>query len=246
MSANKSGQCCVCGKEARERCSACGKAGFDLFFCSREHQKLSWFAHKRVCGDKSNPFVFPLLTREEAEDAKLHLHVPTKITAFGQNPSLADMLVPPSAEYPKPLSLALSMIDAATEPGDENLDPEDKQLTLCLVHSARQARLSEQPAAVFNTFTALATFETFASEPLSDEPATILMEHWPSRLRHLGVVCFALSEVATSTAFLVKPDTDSLIYATKALVEAAVEALRSLAPQVVEDALHKAIFPDLS
>ncbi|GAA5853789.1 hypothetical protein JCM8547_007450 [Rhodosporidiobolus lusitaniae] len=45
--------CCVCGATTSQRCGACGKAGFSLFFCSNEHQKLGWFAHKRVCGEKA-------------------------------------------------------------------------------------------------------------------------------------------------------------------------------------------------
>ncbi|GAA6033067.1 hypothetical protein JCM8097_000129 [Rhodosporidiobolus ruineniae] len=68
MSPTPSGSCCVCGKETTQRCSACGNAGFDLFFCSEEHQKLVWFAHKLVCGLKSLPFVVPPLSAEESLD----------------------------------------------------------------------------------------------------------------------------------------------------------------------------------
>ncbi|BGP39516.1 hypothetical protein JCM10450v2_003482 [Rhodotorula kratochvilovae] len=42
------------------------EAGIDLFFCSPEHQKLVWFAHKAVCGPgKANPFVWPAFTQAE-------------------------------------------------------------------------------------------------------------------------------------------------------------------------------------
>ncbi|GAA6032910.1 hypothetical protein JCM8097_000044 [Rhodosporidiobolus ruineniae] len=74
MIPSPSGACCVCSKETIQRCSACGKAGFDLFFCSTEHQRMVWFAHKQVCGPKSKPFSFPLLSPEEAEEAKQKLH----------------------------------------------------------------------------------------------------------------------------------------------------------------------------
>ncbi|GAA6033035.1 hypothetical protein JCM8097_000112 [Rhodosporidiobolus ruineniae] len=74
MPPTPSGACCVCGKETTQRCGACGKAGFDLFFCSREHQKLVWFAHKLVCGPKSAPFTCPSLTAEERTEVLTHLH----------------------------------------------------------------------------------------------------------------------------------------------------------------------------
>lgn len=32
--------CEVCGVETTQRCSSCVKAGVDLFFCSKDHQKL--------------------------------------------------------------------------------------------------------------------------------------------------------------------------------------------------------------
>ncbi|BGP47613.1 hypothetical protein JCM10450v2_003478 [Rhodotorula kratochvilovae] len=71
-------KCLVCGEETKNRCSACQKAGIDLFFCSTEHQKLVWFAHMLVCGPgKANPFTWPLLTTAEAEDAIAHKATPT-------------------------------------------------------------------------------------------------------------------------------------------------------------------------
>ncbi|GAA5928453.1 hypothetical protein JCM10213_005739 [Rhodosporidiobolus nylandii] len=60
--------CCVCGTMTANRCSACAdQGGFRLFFCSREHQKLIWPSHKRVCGAASNPFLPPALTPDELE-----------------------------------------------------------------------------------------------------------------------------------------------------------------------------------
>ncbi|GAA5889023.1 hypothetical protein JCM6882_009719 [Rhodosporidiobolus microsporus] len=70
MSTSASGKCCVCGVATDQRCSACGAADFDLFFCSREHQKLVYFVHKQVCGVNAKPFRFPPLSEEEASKAK--------------------------------------------------------------------------------------------------------------------------------------------------------------------------------
>ncbi|GAA5876666.1 hypothetical protein JCM8547_005768 [Rhodosporidiobolus lusitaniae] len=64
------GPCCVCVATTTQRCGACQGAGFDLFFCSRERQKLVWFAHKRVCGPNSRPFRFPPLTAADVSIAK--------------------------------------------------------------------------------------------------------------------------------------------------------------------------------
>ncbi|GAA6032908.1 hypothetical protein JCM8097_000043 [Rhodosporidiobolus ruineniae] len=70
MASSTTGKCCVCGQETKDRCGACAKAGFDLFFCSREHQKLVWFAHKLVCGPKSKPFSFPPLSQDQVATVK--------------------------------------------------------------------------------------------------------------------------------------------------------------------------------
>ncbi|GAA5911850.1 hypothetical protein JCM6882_005217 [Rhodosporidiobolus microsporus] len=69
MAPNTDGFCCVCGTPTEKRCSGCGTAGFDLFFCSREHQKLVYFEHKKVCGPNAKPFRFPPLSATEVEEA---------------------------------------------------------------------------------------------------------------------------------------------------------------------------------
>ncbi|GAA6036440.1 hypothetical protein JCM8097_003508 [Rhodosporidiobolus ruineniae] len=74
MTPPPSGACCVCGKETTKRCAACGKAGFSLYFCSKEHQELIWYAHKPFCGPNSKPFSFPPLSKEEAAEAKTILY----------------------------------------------------------------------------------------------------------------------------------------------------------------------------
>ncbi|BGP41257.1 hypothetical protein JCM10450v2_005298 [Rhodotorula kratochvilovae] len=61
--------CAVCDSSNSRRCGPCAAAGFDLFFCSPEHQKLVWKTHKQVCGAESNPFMPPDLSA--AEDEKL-------------------------------------------------------------------------------------------------------------------------------------------------------------------------------
>ncbi|GAA5928462.1 hypothetical protein JCM10213_005742 [Rhodosporidiobolus nylandii] len=80
MSRTETGQCCVCGKETDQRCGACETVDTSLFFCSRDHQKLIWFAHKRVCGKPG--FEHPRLTAEEASYAEAN-RLETAITFKG-------------------------------------------------------------------------------------------------------------------------------------------------------------------
>ncbi|GAA6007741.1 hypothetical protein JCM10207_004858 [Rhodosporidiobolus poonsookiae] len=65
MSQFPTGKCCVCGETTTTTCGACLHAGTNLFFCSRDHQKLVWKTHKAVCGARSNPFTLPPLSKDE-------------------------------------------------------------------------------------------------------------------------------------------------------------------------------------
>ncbi|GAA5849808.1 hypothetical protein JCM8547_000569 [Rhodosporidiobolus lusitaniae] len=65
------GQCWVCGKETEHRCSSCAKEEMDVFLCSREHQKLVWPWHKRLCGEPS--LLMPLFSPTEATRLKQDL-----------------------------------------------------------------------------------------------------------------------------------------------------------------------------
>ncbi|GAA5846253.1 hypothetical protein JCM9279_005875 [Rhodotorula babjevae] len=78
MSAEWDQTCLVCVINTENRCSSCAKAGIDLFFCSPDHQKLVWKAHRRVCGPgKANPFMWPLLSQLEADETIEHMHETT-------------------------------------------------------------------------------------------------------------------------------------------------------------------------
>ncbi|GAA6001675.1 hypothetical protein JCM10207_002259 [Rhodosporidiobolus poonsookiae] len=109
-------QCAVCGKPSTTRCGPCGAAGLDLYFCSRGHQKLIWWTHKRVCGPRAVPFQHPLLTREE-HDALLNVRKNKIIgTSFKGTVSLEMLLEDqqvPRADLP-------TLLEKCTQPG---LDP---------------------------------------------------------------------------------------------------------------------------
>ncbi|GAA5855229.1 hypothetical protein JCM8547_008994 [Rhodosporidiobolus lusitaniae] len=74
--------CWVCGKETESRCLPCSERGFDIFFCSMEHQKLIWKHHKRVCGENSNPFLYPPFDDEEIELFKDAAYLTGTSTSF--------------------------------------------------------------------------------------------------------------------------------------------------------------------
>ncbi|PRQ72377.1 hypothetical protein AAT19DRAFT_16301 [Rhodotorula toruloides] len=80
------GECLVCAKETKNRCSACAKAGIDIFFCSPEHQKLLWPLHRFFCGPgKANPFKWPALSRAESRHAIDNLDTPPGPHAKGRS-----------------------------------------------------------------------------------------------------------------------------------------------------------------
>ncbi|GAA5963670.1 hypothetical protein JCM8115_004236 [Rhodotorula mucilaginosa] len=66
--------CFVCAKPANLRCSACaGKV--EVSFCSKEHQKLAWPAHKLACGERAAPFMLPPFSEYEADRAMMACQV---------------------------------------------------------------------------------------------------------------------------------------------------------------------------
>ncbi|BGO97526.1 hypothetical protein NBRC10513v2_001517 [Rhodotorula toruloides] len=96
MTSESTGKCLVCGTETKNRCSACVKAGIDLFFCSPEHQKFVWPVHRYFCGPgKANPWTWPALTPDEAREALEKLDVkpgPSILNPREHGQSLADAL----------------------------------------------------------------------------------------------------------------------------------------------------------
>ncbi|GAA5902551.1 hypothetical protein JCM6882_009314 [Rhodosporidiobolus microsporus] len=93
---NKSKEpCWICGELTTTRCGACEEAGIDIFFCSREHQKLVWPVHKLVCGPgKANPFVWPAFFPEELAILRAELDVcfRPRSTVGPSNPSAREWL----------------------------------------------------------------------------------------------------------------------------------------------------------
>ncbi|GAA6041150.1 hypothetical protein JCM8097_004140 [Rhodosporidiobolus ruineniae] len=84
-------KCWVCGKDNSERCSACGEAGINIFFCSRECQKLVWPIHRLFRGPgKAYPFRLPPLSASEVAELDRLATIPTLQDTEGVNHSLAE------------------------------------------------------------------------------------------------------------------------------------------------------------
>ncbi|GAA5872089.1 hypothetical protein JCM8547_003099 [Rhodosporidiobolus lusitaniae] len=69
--------CWVCGKLTTSVCGACASADkpMEISFCSRECQKMVWPIDKMFCGPgKTNPFILPPLSKEEADEAWKNRH----------------------------------------------------------------------------------------------------------------------------------------------------------------------------
>ncbi|BGP47670.1 hypothetical protein JCM10450v2_003535 [Rhodotorula kratochvilovae] len=82
--------CLVCGQRTKKVCSRCkGETGIELAFCSPEHQKLVWAAHRLVCGTRSKPFRLPPLTDEDVDVAIAHKDVPCQGVMENPDRSLA-------------------------------------------------------------------------------------------------------------------------------------------------------------
>ncbi|BGO91163.1 hypothetical protein NBRC10512_005743 [Rhodotorula toruloides] len=91
MSTDGTGRCLVCYAETKNRCSRCGEAGIDLFFCSPEHQKLVWPGHRFFCGPNAFPLCFPFLSDEELELIIKNLHT-RYLKVGGQTSTLYESL----------------------------------------------------------------------------------------------------------------------------------------------------------
>ncbi|GAA6018432.1 hypothetical protein JCM11491_006995 [Sporobolomyces phaffii] len=223
MSTSKpSGSCVVCGKNTTTRCGGCAAVGYDfLYFCSREHQKLVWPMHKKVC---SKPFRWPSLTAREAESMKalyppgddfrriIERHVPGKLEQYIDSVTVERDALFTDAElygerngscmtirkygYMKRIATATGLY---APPGGQ------------IVYNC----LSEDP------FGALIHWET---EHWPDLPTMAVEVHpWTARLQHVAIIAFALAAEANDKVYARCPDL--MMHTVYALEQVMVEAL---------------------
>ncbi|BGO91089.1 hypothetical protein NBRC10512_005819 [Rhodotorula toruloides] len=124
-------ECLVCGKETKNRCSSCAKAGIDLFFCSPEHQKLVWHVHRLFCGPgKANPWRWPLLSPDEVQAAIATLDLVS--VTHSESKTLADQLL---RIYNEPRERLPDIIRSLSGPTGLPLDYETSALACVRMHA---------------------------------------------------------------------------------------------------------------
>ncbi|BGP15632.1 hypothetical protein JCM10213_004152 [Rhodosporidiobolus nylandii] len=226
MVAHETGQCCVCGKETANRCGACAEADFSLFFCSREHQKLIWPAHKLVCGlGKCDPFRWPLLSEEEVEACT---------SLLIDDPAFLEALDIPVTPGPyKDAALWLVVLRELSHP-DSAISSDEGSTRQSLLHLVRnwlckdriERKLpdSSQPLPAI-AFQDLARFSMFLCSGLEPDQVDGL----PARWWHSLLVFMAASYLCTT-----KPSTDHKgyhAYAMRAFLTYVAGDLRRTHPQ---------------
>ncbi|GAA5965837.1 hypothetical protein JCM3765_001200 [Sporobolomyces pararoseus] len=193
------GECVVCGTQTSKLCSSYLKAGTPMYFCSVDHQKLVYFAHKRICGRHGNPFLWPWFTHEEIDRFKYLASKPLlpsgsgliPFTEFNPGPSIE----PFAADYVD----FLEEDDAyAGDPRDNTLLSYFRAVAFHLESEYRnisgpgsatqQLKLGrEQPFNLFAVFVRRLPISLFKHETLEEYSS------WSSRLQHLLLIMLALS-----------------------------------------------------
>ncbi|GAA5960614.1 hypothetical protein JCM10213_006692, partial [Rhodosporidiobolus nylandii] len=187
MASNETGKCCVCGRETTQKCSACAEANFSLFFCSREHQKLIWPVHKLVCGPgRCSPFLWPKLTKYEAEEAKQHFDTPYDPST--PSSTLSTRLVHDNGV---PADGCAAFLGEITEGRPSTLSPADEQFALSVVRTSQMSRRLDTPGALLRTSCAStdamrrASYAVwFFDTPLRQRPGQA-RRAWSTRACHL-------------------------------------------------------------
>ncbi|GAA6023540.1 hypothetical protein JCM10207_005709 [Rhodosporidiobolus poonsookiae] len=131
MADQPAGECSVCGEPTAQRCSGCGKAGIDVFFCCRDHQKLVWPAHRRVCG--KSPFQFPPLTPFEVEQADYWQRRKGIVVNLSLGIFLHNWL-PGKVDYKNPF-LPISFFQELGEGGKSPHSPTNTAAMLCTIRT---------------------------------------------------------------------------------------------------------------
>ncbi|GAA6013946.1 hypothetical protein JCM10207_000181 [Rhodosporidiobolus poonsookiae] len=199
MPSTETHRCCVCAVETENRCAACSAVGTDLFFCSKEHQKLVWKAHKRFCGKAT--FEHPLLEPEEAAHIK---EIGFKLE-FDDGKAIGTALTGCSDR-----SEANFAVDAVTKASSVPLSP--AQTLASTVISRRLRLLDPEREAwdpVLEPLLYIAQLEFSAQRFLSGRPFSSFA--WYPALMHQFLVCAAVVMAAPLAPSTVPPGIDPAI-----------------------------------
>ncbi|GAA5991679.1 hypothetical protein JCM5350_007315 [Sporobolomyces pararoseus] len=195
------GECVVCGKESTTACSACKKAGLDwMYFCSKEHQKLIWKVHKRVCG--KNSFEWPPLSEKEVEEGWIWRNLP--VAPEDSPETLMENFLRRNSEWSVARSLARGesrdeVYKAALEGLKTNTGTTSKQETLkrhrTMVVFTRLSAVEQSGGSK------LATLDLFSQDPIgftswliTEQEIELQLKNveWTSDLQHRILIFFTL------------------------------------------------------
>ncbi|GAA5861328.1 hypothetical protein JCM5353_001980 [Sporobolomyces roseus] len=231
------GECVVCGKESSTRCSSCAQGREDwMFFCSREHQKLVWPMHKRVCGRE---FRWPPLTSmEQQEMIELSTKTVPKpdggqaryIDAYAQGLVAAESKFGKVKDYTAYFKQDLSNLSKEEHPPEQRQRVQDRLLGYhSMIYSIRFdlgesnfGRIRKLIAA--HPFTFLAYMETNFSPNITREG------EWYSELQHRLVVLVSLLTFVHRSIELEDPEP---FRAANNLVSHAMNRIKKLAQDVI-------------
>ncbi|GAA5855337.1 hypothetical protein JCM8547_009040 [Rhodosporidiobolus lusitaniae] len=187
----------VCGQETYERCSGCGAHGQDVLFCSREHQRLGWKHHKRICGENSSPFFFPPCDEAELEllSRAVATNVPsrwgTKWETLPQ--SFETLLEVPKEDFDKVVPAALSSPSKTGRVVDVNLQSITRHVMLYTLFPGEKdwPEIFRQ----LNPFFGVAFFENLVFSLFPFLPDNLRIS---SQARHRALVLFSLVKSAVT------------------------------------------------
>ncbi|GAA5914393.1 hypothetical protein JCM8208_002836 [Rhodotorula glutinis] len=141
MSSEWDQTCLVCGVKTSNRCSRCAKAGITISFCSPDHQALVWKAHRHFCGPgKANPFTWPLLPQDQADEIVEHMFEPAEMLAsssMGTRPTVADSLLLWAAVPRDELPV---IVQSLAKPSLRGSRPHERQGALAVVRALETMR----------------------------------------------------------------------------------------------------------
>ncbi|GAA5986622.1 hypothetical protein JCM5350_008321 [Sporobolomyces pararoseus] len=211
------GQCVVCGKESTTACSVCKNAGLDwMLFCSKEHQRLIWKVHKRVCG--KNPFEWPPLTDQELEEAweirnsPLFEEYPAGTVLRSAMFAITDAMVQARGVQGDGVHSARELIyKSNVESLQVNTHDPFKQTGL-KIH--RKIIIQAKSTALHNDHTGLEKLKTFSEDPVGfmtwvqgtfpDIVSNGFNTRWSSELQHRTLIFFSLVGVHLEQFFETK------------------------------------------
>ncbi|GAA5872075.1 hypothetical protein JCM8547_003094 [Rhodosporidiobolus lusitaniae] len=138
----------ACGKPTTSVCGACAKSvpPTEISFCARECQKIVWPIRKVFCGPgKTNPFILPPLSKEEADEAWANRNKQYPFEVFRRSTSLMSRMNMFGLTEMGLKSLIFAPLDPTDDP---SIDDPGSQGLLALIRDCELLRISDDETTV--------------------------------------------------------------------------------------------------